>query len=244
MINNNSSIAMYEQIANILRSEIADRALLPGSCIGPLGQLAERFGVSLITVRKALQVLEKDNLVVTRQGKGTFVNDILLQAGDNRLYPLSSIIQKHNLKADITVVEMKVVSTPAFLPENVRSGLGRECMYIDRLHKIGEHAVGDHKIYLPVEYGGRLTEEDIRTTSVYRLYQQKLGVQLGRGTQLVRAAKADKAMSSLLGVAPGTPMLVVTREAYSAEGRLIEYMEASYEYTQYSFKVELELSAE
>ena len=62
--------------------------------------------------------------------------------------------------------------------------------------------------------------------------------------QYIRASKADKPLASALSVPENTPLLVIERESYSKQGQLIEYMKSYYEYTQYSFKIELDLSVD
>ena len=73
MINKNSSVPMYEQIAEKLREEILARKYGPDGNIGTHAYLAERFGVSLITIRKAISLLTQQGLLDVAQGKGTFV---------------------------------------------------------------------------------------------------------------------------------------------------------------------------
>lgn len=75
MIDKNSSIPMYQQIVDTLRSEILRGKYHASGNLGTHKELAERFGVSMITIRKAMQLLAEEGLVDIKQGKGTFVRD-------------------------------------------------------------------------------------------------------------------------------------------------------------------------
>lgn len=244
MVNKKSSVAMYLQIAEILRDEIARQVLKPGECIGTHTQLAKRFDVSMITIRKAIELLTEEGAVVVRQGKGTFVSAAPLEDGYNKLTTLSSVLLKHRLNPKVTVTQMRFIETPDSFSERVKKGLEEECLYIERTHMVEESVAGYSRLYLPCKYGKKLSFEDVSSHSIYELYVKKLNVDLGKGIQYVRADAANKKLASALDVAEHTPLLAIERESYSKSGELIEYMKSYYEYTQYSFKIELDLSVD
>ena len=74
MVDKNIITPLYTQVADELRKEIMSKQYGESGCIGTHTQLAERFSVSLRTIRMAAQVLEREGLVDIRQGKGTFVD--------------------------------------------------------------------------------------------------------------------------------------------------------------------------
>lgn len=244
MIKKYAATAMYKQIATILRREIASQAYAPGSYLGTQKQLAERFSVSLITIKKAIELLEADNLVVSLQGKGTFVQDVLLQEGGGNLTALSDVFERQNLTPQISIRKMLEIKTPLALPENIFRMLGKECIYVERLHSVAEKVIGYTKIYMPLELGTHITAEDLTKDSVYHISQTKLGIRLGRATQIIRAGKADEDVAEILDVKKDTPILIVSRESYRADKQLLEYSIRYFEYTQYSFRIELDISSE
>ena len=241
MISMESSIAMYEQIATVLREEILKRKYGEKGSIGTHPELAKRFGVSLITIRKAIQTLVADNMVVVRQGKGTFVKGTALQDGLTSLTGVTNIMSQMNLEAEVLVNEMKYIRTPAYFSPSVRESMGAKCLYIERSHLIDDVVIGFAKLYLPFAHGEKITREDVEKYTIYQLYENKLGVTLGRGIQHISANKAGAELARVLNVSDNTPVLRIDRESYSAEGELIEVMELFYGYTEYSFRVELDL---
>ncbi len=242
MIVSNSSVAMYEQIAQILRNEIQTEVFKTGEAIGTHNQLAERFQVSIITIRKAIELLCKENLLIIRQGKGTFVNTPVLLGEGNKLSALSAVMKKHNLEEEVYVPTMSTIKTPKHLPQNIQNALGEKCVYINRLHSINGVCISDYNLYLPTIYADKFTREEVTAHSIYYLYQNKLKVSLGRGVQTIKAEKALKEEAKLLSVDEGSPLLVLTRDSYSKNEELIEYLEAYCSPSHFSFKIELDLS--
>ena len=103
---------MYEQIAARLKNEILEKKFGSSGNIGTHTQLAEEFGVSLITVRKAVQLLVDEGLLDVVQGKGTFVKNTVLQDDLTRLTGASNIILESHLSAKVDVAAFEIIDTP------------------------------------------------------------------------------------------------------------------------------------
>ncbi len=243
MINAESALPMYKQIASILKKEIREHRYGDSGSIGTHTDLAERFGVSLITIRKAIKMLAEENLVETQQGKGTFAKATILQDDLHYLTGVSNIISQQNLQAQVVVRTMTFVNTPNHFSDKNKEAMGQTCLYIERLHIIDEVVIGYAKLYLPLSYGRRLSRKDVEDNTIYQLYEDKLGVKLGKGVQYISADAADDEMAEILDVDARTPILKVERESYAADGTLIEIMELFYEYSHYRFRVELDLAS-
>lgn len=243
MIDTQSSTPMYEQISAILKKEILMRKYGDSGCIGTHTALAERFGVSLITIRKAIEILSEQDIVIVKQGKGTFVKNTILQDGLTSLTGVSNILSQSNFKADVRVKDMKFIRTPENFSNEVKKAMGSECLYIERLHLIDDVVIGFARLYLPIQYGQKFSREDVENNTIYQLYERKLNVPLGKGIQYISAGKANQELAEILNVETNSPALKILRESYSKQGEIIEVMELFYDYTQYTFKVELNLSS-
>lgn len=242
MLNNNSSAPMYEQIVQILTKEIMEHKYPEGGSIGTHEDLVERFGVSLITVRRAVLILQKEGLVVIRQGKGTFVRTKAVGDDLSRLTGVSNLLKDKDPAPKVVVKSIGLIKTPPYFDASLKKQLGEECIRIVRAHMLDGVVYGFAKIYLPEEYGSLITQSDVENHTVYEIYQNKFGIKLGKGVQKIYADKATKTLSDAMGIAPNTPVLTIERKAYSFEHELIEYMELYYEHSQYYFQVELDLS--
>lgn len=227
-----------------LRNEILSGQYGEHSAIGTHTQLAERFSVSLITIRKAVQTLEEDGLVEIRQGKGTFVRRTALVDTLHSLTGASNIMSSRHFKANILVPVFEFCKTPDWMDDDVQEGLGANTLFIRRIHSVSGKPIAHADLYLPGVYKDLITRNDIEQNTVYQIYQNKLGVALGKGRQIIRAAGADNAVAESLEIPKNWPVLQIERRAYDKEGKLIEYMLLSYEASKFLFEVELALSAE
>lgn len=235
---------MYEQIASILKEEIMDNKYSPSGNTGTQAQMAERFNVSLITIRKAIALLARQGLLNVKQGKGTFVKQTLLSEDLTRLTGVDNLITSSHLSAQVQVLCFEIIDTPKHFESEIKKDLGSKCLHIERIHIIeGGVKAGFAEIWLPGKYGEEITISEIEQNTVYQLYERKWNMALGKGKQFVRADAASAKIASALDIQEGSPVLSIKRQAYSATGELIEYMLLNYEHTQYSLSIELNLSS-
>jgi len=235
---------MYEQIAHTIRREIANGKYVEHGYIGTQKELVSRFNVSLITIKKAVEVLAKEDSVYSKQGRGLFVKMPVISDNLNKLTGITNIMQSMNISPVVKVKNIVQIPTPDYFEDTIKGELGDSCLLIERLHLNDKQLVAFAKIYLPLRYGAKFTLEDFQNNTIYQLYQNKLGIKLGKGLQNIRALPAGSWHSEVMSIDEGVSMLMVERFSYDASGGLIEVMEMFYEYTQYYFKVELDLSAE
>ncbi len=242
VVDKNSGAPLYRQIADILKNEIIHKKYGNHGCIGTHDEIARRFGVSMITVRKTMKLLAEEDYVDVIQGKGTFVKQSILQDNLSRLVGASNIIAAHGYPVSAKMLDFEFRETPQIL--NLAEEMGPQCLHFKRLHYISGAPAAFSEIYLPYRYGVQLTWEELEQNTVYQLYQDKLGVELGKGRQIISADRASQHVAQALEIKLNWPVLSIMRRAYSASGELIEFMRMYYEYSQYSFEVELDLGTQ
>ena len=244
MVDKSLATPLYEQIVKELRKEILSNTYGEHGAIGTHTQLAERFSVSLITIRKAVQILEKEGLVDIRQGKGTFVRRTNLVDSLHNLTGISSIMSSYDVKTDVAVTKLEMCITPDWLDDDVREALGEYSLFIRRVVSVAGKPMAVAEMYLPGRFKGKFIKSEVEKATVYKIYQNKLGVSLGTGRQVICAAGAKGDVAKCLNLPENSPILLIKRKSYDIEKSLIEYMMLSYEASAYSFEVELELSKE
>lgn len=100
----------------------------------------------------------------------------------------------------------------------------------------------DATMYLPGKFSALIQKEDVETNTVYQVYQNKLGIELGMGEQIIRAAGASEDVAASLNIPENSPVLQIERKAYDNSENLIEYMILTYEASKYCFQIKMELS--
>lgn len=242
-INKNSYIPMYIQIANILRKEIESKKIKTGDSIGAQRELEERFGVSKITIRKAVNILEQEDLVITKQGKGTFVKAIKFEDDLIELQGLSDIITRSGFSPEISIVKIIEKETPEELLSDKLKGFSEKCFYIERLHTVKDKPIAFVEIYLPYEIGKSLSKEDIEKNTLYTLFQDKLNIELGEGIQTIKACKANKKLAEHLNIDVGEALLNAERIAYDKNNNIVEFIVFYYNFNEYAFKIKRKLAS-
>lgn len=238
MINKNSPLALYKQIADVIRNKIQEGKLKPGELIGTIKDLEDQFSVSSITVRKAIGVLEKEGLLVSTPGKGTFVQEEILEDHLPHLRSLSEVMIEKGMHPKIKVLEFQRVKAPPKV-EKLFKERNMDFLYIKRLHLHETIHMALAQIYLPWVHGKKLNIEDVEKNTIYSILEKKLGMRIGYGDQLIKAEAADHDVAELLKLKEGDPLLKAERFTRNKEGEPIEFIALSYRADYYQFKVNL-----
>jgi GntR family transcriptional regulator len=196
----------------------------PGEAIPSELELASRFGVSQGTVRKAIQALAADNLLVRRQGKGTFVATHTEEKASNfrflRIrrndgqpeYPKSRLIDLRRARASADAARLLVLKA------------GEPIFVLRRLLEYGGVPAVLDEISLPAALFRGLTRERCAgyAGSMYGFFETEFGVRMLHAEERLHAVAADGPSAALLRVPPGTPLLAVDRVAYTYGERPVE----------------------
>jgi GntR family transcriptional regulator len=215
---------LYVQIRTLIERALESGEWAPGAAIPAEPALAARFGVSQGTVRKAIGALAAENLVVRRQGKGTFVAThteekasnfrfLRIRRNDGRPeYPGSRLVDLRRAKASAEIARQLAIRT------------GDGVFVLRRiLDYAGSPAVLD-EITLPAALFPGLTRARYAQYpgSMYGFFESVFGVRMLRADERLHAVAADPASAALLQVAPGTPLLAVDRISYTYGDRPVE----------------------
>lgn len=238
-VSRDNPIAMYLQIANVLKQEILSGKIKPGEKIGSERELEERFQVSKITIRKAVEILGKEGLVLTSQGKGTFVKPKKVEQTLDQLQSLSDIIKNSGYHPQVKITKLEMVSTLNIFLQEKDSEIDSHCLYIERLHTVEELPIAFAQVYIPYNLGEKLTKNELENNTIYELLENKLGITLGEAIQSIEACPASEALGKALDVPEGSPLLKAERLTYSTQNKLIEKITFYYRFDEYAFKIKL-----
>ena len=215
---------LYLQVKHLLEDALARLEWAPGEAIPSELDLAARYKVSHGTMRKAIDALAADNLVVRRQGKGTFVAThaeerasnfrfLRIRRDDGRdEYPASRLLDVRRGKATADVARA------------LRLRTGEPVIVLRRvLEYSGEPAVLDD-ITLPAALFRGLTRAryEAYRGSMYGFFETEFGVRMLKAHEKLRAIAADSAAAAVLGVPAGSPLLAIDRVTYTFADRPVE----------------------
>jgi GntR family transcriptional regulator len=215
---------LYQQIKGLLTKSLISGEWAPGTAIPSEMELAARFGVSQGTVRKAIDELAAENIVVRRQGKGTYVATHTEDAAKFRFLRMVAADGSKKL-LDNKLLSCERAKASAAIAKLLEMRTGSAVIEIKRLLLFsGKPQILD-RIILPAATFKGVTGERIEAYngSMYRMYETLLGIHMVRSEERLTAVGADAETASALKLKTGTPVLSVERVSYTYDDKPMEW---------------------
>lgn len=214
----NARVPRYHRIAESLRERIRGGRLVPGTRLDNQRALAKSFGVTLMTLRQALELLERENLIARRHGLGTFVAapsidyDILqLRRFAGELSAQGEHVTTRALGGRVARADRRVADALGL------SGRAR-VVQIERLRLVDGHPMSLQRSFLPVALGEEVLRADLGTTPLRQVLEFKLGVTIERARESVSAVRLGRREARELGCRAGVPAFESERVSFDAGG--------------------------
>ena len=226
----NNPVAMYLQIADRLRAEITEGAYEPSGRLPSESQIMARFNVSRVTVRLALEQLDKDGLIERRKGKGTFVAGKQVRHQIDTLRSFHESLKVQGFDATMRIIELAAIETPhAFT-----SLFGEQCTVLERLHVVNNEPIALGRSLLPIfmsELEGEIAEQQ----PTYALLKDKAGADIVSAEVAIGARAVSPRITSLIGAGENAVLLVLERTSYFDNGACAERSEFFIRPERYKF---------
>jgi len=232
---------LYQQIKELLTRSLQGGEWLPGQAIPSEMELAARYRVSQGTVRKAVDELATDNLLVRRQGKGTFVATHAEAQTQYRFLRL--VADAASPGAPAAALQRKLlhcrrVRSPADVARALGLRGGDSVVEVRRVLLAEGQPVVLDDICLPGVLFKGLTAERLSDWKgpMYRLFEAEFGVRMIRAEEKLHAVAADDEQARVLQVAPGSPLLSVERLAYTYGDKPVELRRGLYRTDRHHYR--------
>lgn len=229
-------VPLYHQIARRIQEAIEHGDLPPGSRLENEIKLAEQLGLSRPTIRRAIQELVNDGLLVRRRGVGTQV----VHGRVRRKVELTSLyddLQRSHQNPSTQLLLHEIIAPPDEIAEALAIAPGSEVLHIKRLRLADGVPFALLENYLPPRFLD-ITAADLEQRGLYQLLR-------GRGTttrvakQRIGARRGTAEECALFRQETGSPVLTMVRTLYDDSGDAVEYGSHSYLPDMYSFEVTL-----
>jgi GntR family transcriptional regulator len=210
---------LYQQIKSLILQSLQAGEWHPGDAIPSEQELALRYRVSQGTVRKAIDELAADNLLVRRQGKGTFVAthaEQHIQYRFLRLHPDVGTLDAEG-PAERHIIECRRLRGPADITQTLGLRAGESVVQVSRVLAFQGVPTILEDLWLPGSPFRGLSLDTLAQHQgpMYALFEAQFGVRMVRAEEKIKAVSASPAVAERLGVAPGFPLLSVERLAYT-----------------------------
>lgn len=213
---------LYQQVKDLLLERLIGGYWKPGDLLPSEMQLAEELGVSQGTVRKALDEMTAGNLLVRRQGRGTYVAE---HDQEHALFHFFKLTDRRGLPLVPQSRVLRLAAGPAKAAEAERLQLASdaEVIRIARVRSLTGRPAIFERIVLPAAlFPGLAARRDLPNT-LYTLYARDYGITIGRAEERLSAVAAGAEAARHLGLDRDAPLLAIDRTARALDGRPVEW---------------------
>jgi GntR family transcriptional regulator len=212
-------VPRYLRIADALRERIRQSELMPGERLPNQRRLAEEFAVTLMTLRQALELLERENLIRRQHGLGTFVAAPTLDYDILHLRGLAGDLVARGEPVSTRLLASRFV--PADRRVSAALGLGPRArvLVLVRLRLVDGRPMSLQRSYLPQALGEEVVKADLVQTPLRQVLEFKLGITIQGARETVSAVRLGRREARELGCRAGLPAFASERVSYAGDGR-------------------------
>ena len=237
------SLTAYEEVKQKITEDLVRGRYPMGQALPAEKDLSKELDVSIGTLRKAVDELVAEGIVVRRQGRGTYVAEHDLK---RLLYYFFHVVKhdvdkKANPRVDLVSLNTAVATKEEASKLNIKEGAPVwrlvNCLYLE------EHCVMIDQITLDKKRFKNLNRSEFinREGSIYQLYQMKYGQTVVRSRERLRASLVSKQHAEWLDIKPNSPVLVIRRVALGIQDDPIEWRISTLNTNQYEYFSELQV---
>ena len=213
-----SRVPRYHRIAEALRERIRVGELASGSRLDNQRQLAKSFGVTLMTLRQALELLEREHLITRRHGLGTFVAAPSVDYDILQLRRFAGDLSAKGEHVATRLLGTRFAAADRRVAEALRLAGRPRVFVLDRLRLVDEHPMSLQRSFLPSPLGDEVIRADLALTPLHQVLEFKLGVVVTRASETVSAVRLGRREARDLGCRAGVPAFESERVSYDAGG--------------------------
>ena len=227
----------YVQVKEEIRQKILSKEWVDGCRIPVEAEFCEMFGVSRITVRKALEELQSEGYLIKIQGKGTFVQSQSHEQHLSKFYSFREELSKRGVEEEAVVLEVCILDATEEIAAKLDLEPGQSVFRIHRVRRTEQGPYAIETSYIPYHLCRWITKQKIHEDGLYRTLA-KNGVIVNSAKETFKAINVNNEQSKLLDVRIDAAAIALTRTAYSGS-QVVEYCVCVVRGDFFRFSVEL-----
>lgn len=222
-MNSKSAKPLYLQIEASIRNDIQAHVYKTGDKLPTETELSAKYNVSKITIRKAMEKLSKDGLVLKVQGKGTFVCPQKDKIPLSRASGFNDSLSSHGHASRHKVLEIKNIRSDARLSKALDLREGSPVIYVERLIWADRKPIGLDTIYVSEAAFPDFIQKAASEKPLYHILKEDYGLEIAEATLEINGILADSSKAALLECLVGDPLFYVEKTAYTSSGTPIHF---------------------
>ncbi|WP_031504968.1 GntR family transcriptional regulator [Pseudothermotoga hypogea] len=235
-------VPLYYRVYRELKRRISEGEYKPGDRIPPEIELVKSFGVSRLTIRRALEELKSEGLISRHKGKGTFIVGKKEEESMNVLKGFTDKAKEEGLSVRSHVLENRLIEIPPELCQVFGLEQGAMVVLLRRVRFLNDEPVAIEAAYLNPAVDVRILsilKKDMSKESLYEFLRNELKIPLIRALEELELTHVSSSDAKHLGLQPGACALLRKRYTYTTNGKCVEFVRSIYRGDKYRFKMEL-----
>ena len=231
---------LYYQLYDILYDNIKKGIYKPGDKLPTENQLIQLYGVSRVTIRKAMDMLLNEGLIVKRRGHGTFVQSKKVEQTLTKVLHFSNEMEKRGYKSTVKMLINEKVYANKKIAEALSIPTGSPLIHVCRLRYANDEPMCIESAYLIYEKCPNVLKQDFSKISLRHFLQSEYNIFWKRAHQRIYAIKANSRFADYLNISDGDPLIYIERVSYTQNNEPGEYLQSYYRGDRFYLTAELE----
>lgn len=240
MINKNSPLPIYYQLEEEIRLLIQTGKLKPGELLPSEREYAERYDISRMTVRQAINNLASEGLLYRQKGRGTFISEKKFEQDLQGLTSFSEDMRERGLTPSNKIISFQLIEANKQIAQHLHLESKEKVYEIKRIRFANESPIAVETIYTPKRLVGELSQKNVKE-SFYHFIETKLNLKIAYGDQVIESALANEFEIESLNLQKGDPILIMHRTSYLSDENItpLEFVSSAYSADKYKFKLQM-----
>ena len=231
-------IPRYYQVYMVLQQRIREGEWSRDTLMPTEEEFTQKFGVSRVTIRKALNMLQEEKLIDRQQGRGTFALPPPRRHNRANFSGLLENIVDFELHTKVRVLVFAKVALPEQIARSLECATGAPALKIVRVRSDNQTPFSYTTCYLPEPEADLISEESLGNRTVIATLAAA-GVAATTAEQRLSATVAGVEVAKFLKLEVGAPLISMTRVVRNEDGRPVELIQALYRPDKYEYRVNL-----
>ncbi len=232
---------LYFQVEKKLREKISESEMVNEKGALPNeGELCKIFGVSRITIRKALSELAVDGLIIRKAGKGTFVLPKKKRTFSMRLTGNFGELVTHGIQSRMKMLRTKLIDASPEIQKKLSLGDGEKIFHYEGLRQLGKEFYSFFNVYVPHHIGKLFTPSNLKKkNTIFNLIEETMGTRIIEADQVITASVVSNKVANHLRMKKGYPILLVERVYFAQDRKPVELAISYFRPDLYQYKIKL-----
>jgi GntR family transcriptional regulator len=237
----NSPLPLYHKVYLLLRQRLLDGVYATEQALPGENALAQEYGVSRLTIRRALDTLAQDGLVSRRQGRGTFAQapaQLSAPQQGTSVDALMAHLARMGMHTQVKLLELAVEPAPPGVAARLEIAPGTPVHRSVRVRSYKGEPFSYLQTYVPDGIGRRISKKALASKPLLQIFGD-LGVRVSGAEQSMTAVLADPATADCLAVPVASALLNIRRLVRDASGQPVEYLDARYRPDRFEYRLDM-----